>query len=337
MYLITMAHLGEAQGVIENFFLKKTPWGTFEGDQVTLLITGEGPFEAVAKTSSELSRKKYDAVINLGIAGSLHEDQLIGEIYPIRSVYLVIDSKPQFKSFQIQDEGKDCLTSFERILQSHKAQPLKGIAPIVDREAWGVAFACKNQNVPLQVYKLISDQAGQLNACELIKDHAYKYSLQLAQFLENKLNLNQKTSTPDFDLPHDFHFTFTMKHRYQALMEKLTLQEQTSLENITNSIPFEDFKKLEISEKEKASRLITFLEDRLNPTRKIITQKISKWMNPLLKENISIQLDPEWESDKVKFTLEASTDEELFRKALAIKSFSLKDYHQIQQGHFDVE
>ena len=42
MHLITMAHLGEAQGVIDRFNLKKKDQDIYGSDDLILLITGEG-------------------------------------------------------------------------------------------------------------------------------------------------------------------------------------------------------------------------------------------------------------------------------------------------------
>ena len=176
MHLITMAHLGEAQGVIDLFNLKRVTPQVFEGELLVCLITGEGPFEAATLTASQLGQKKFTSVINLGIAGSMSEDLSIGSIHPVRSVYLVIDGKPQFKSFKSFESGLDCVTSFERILNKDKALPLTGLGSLVDREAWGVATAAKSAGIPFQSYKLISDMAGTLGACEVAREKSDEWS-----------------------------------------------------------------------------------------------------------------------------------------------------------------
>ena len=189
MHLITMAHLGEAQALIEEFELKKISPHHFENGQLILLITGEGPFEAASLTSYFLGKRDVKQIINLGIAGSLNDKMSIGEIYSIRSLYLAIDGKPQFKSFKLAEEGVDAITSFERILRPEKARPLSAIAQIVDREAWGVALSAKNFSIPFECAKLISDRAGEIGACELIREEAYSFSQKLSAYLKNKIEI----------------------------------------------------------------------------------------------------------------------------------------------------
>src|SRR5690606_22308536 len=108
----------------------------------------------------------------------------IGEIYPVRMSYLIIGEKPQFKSFKSKNSGLDCLTSFERIISPEKAAPLKGLASLVDREAWGVAYAARSLGIDFESHKLISDVAGTIGACELIKDQATQWSEKLALYLQ---------------------------------------------------------------------------------------------------------------------------------------------------------
>lgn len=181
MHLITMAHPGEALGVIEKFNLKRVTADLFSGENLMLLLTGEGPMEAAIKTALLLPKHPFTEVINLGIAGTLSDEFKVGEIHEVRSLYLVQDLKPSFKTFQASERGLDCLTSFERILDPDKSLRLKGIGTLVDREAWGIVMTAKAHGIKFSSYKIISDVAGSLSACELVKENAPVFSAALAE------------------------------------------------------------------------------------------------------------------------------------------------------------
>lgn len=335
MHLITMAHLGEAQGVIEKFSLKRSSPSFYEGENLCLLLTGEGPFEAATQTALALGKKDYSKVINIGIAGSLKENLQIGDIFEVRSLYLYLENKPAFKSFQASQQGIDCLTSFERILNPEKLIPLKGIASLVDRESWGVAFASKTAGVSFECYKLISDQAGTLGACELVRENAEIWSQKLANYLEQKLEhkIGNKAS---LELK-GFHFTFTMKHKFEDLLSKLSIKEGLSREDILNSLPLKNPSEEKILPKERAIRLLENMEERLNPISKVINQRIESWQNDFEKLGIRVQVDPLLENENVRVSFEAKNDQEIKSKIQALSSMTLTPYQDLLKGILDVE
>ena len=333
MHLITMAHMGEAQGVIENFGLKNISSDLFGNEELLLLLTGEGPLEAATKTAHVLGRYKVDQVLNLGIAGTLDAQYAPGEIHQVRTIYLVNDMRPQFRTFKSSEKGLDCITSFERILDPEKARTLKGMGTLVDREAWGVAMAAKTAGVPFTSFKLISDVAGTLEACELVRDSAEVFSKSLAQFLANRLNKEIKDS---YQLP-GFHFTFSMEHKFSQLIKKISIKEEQSEEMILSSLPVEEMRERKLSPKEKARLLLESLEERIDPTKAMINHKLKLWEKPLKDSGVKIFTDPSLEKESVTFTLEASSDEELNEKARLLQKFSLKSFKEVMNGDFDVE
>ncbi len=330
-----MAHLGEAQAVIENFELKRVTPQYFEGDQMACLITGEGPFEAATQTAAILGQKKFHQVINLGIAGALNTDLKVGTVYEIRSLYLVIEGKPQFKSFISSSTGVDCLTSFERILSPEKAAPLLGVGEIVDREAWGVAMAAKGQGVEFTSYKLISDVAGTLGACELVREEAQVYAQKLAQFLTHKLEI--KTSeNPELEI-EGFYFTFTMRHQFEGMLSKLALREDMPKEDILKSLPLTSIQELKLLPKERAQKLIKIMEERLDPLKKELEQGLEKWKKPFSSKGIQITTDPTWEDPKIKINLQVSTQNELEEKLKALSELKLAPFFSLRNGEIHVE
>lgn len=87
IYLI-MAMPIEAKPIIDFFNLKKssviTKFQVFSNDNITLLISGVGPFKSCIATTFFLSHfelKKDDYIINLGIAGCKSKKESIGDIF----------------------------------------------------------------------------------------------------------------------------------------------------------------------------------------------------------------------------------------------------------------
>lgn len=330
-----MAHAGEAQGVIETFTMTKIRSDLYTHENMVLLLTGEGPFEAATRTALIIPEFNITSVINLGIAGSLSVDLKPGDFVPVRTIYLVQDLKPAFKTFQSLEQGMDCLTSFERILDAEKANILKGIGHLVDREAWGVAMASKTAGIPFKSYKIISDVAGTPGACELIKEEAWELSARLAEKLPELLNV-ESMSEQDISLP-GFHFTFSTRHRYKNLLHKLSIKEEKSSEDMIHDLPVEELRSLEITPKERSKRLLEIMEDRIDPFRKVIAKTTRELQENFQREGFRLQIDPVLENPKVTISLEAGSDEELQSKLDTLQKLSLKPFSDIMKGEFNVE
>ncbi len=335
MQLITMAHLGEAQGVINLFDLKRVTPNLFENDTLSCLITGEGPFEAATAVASQLAKKSYERVLNLGIAGALEPVLKLGEIYPVRSIYLVVEGKPQFKSFKSLEKGLDCITSFERILSPDKALALSGVAALVDREVWGVAMAAKSQGVTFESYKLVSDYAGSLGACEIIKEAAEEYSQKLAQFLATQI---EHTTNPDEQLNLEgFHLTFSTRIKFLQYLKKLSLREEVSEQQILSNLKLESLRDQKLQPKERTRLLLEEMEDKLDPLKKELEKRLTAWKKPFTSQAIDLITDPNWESPEVKISFQVSSQEELAQKLQVLAGMNLRPYQNLRNGEFHVE
>lgn len=335
MFLITMAHLGEAQGVIDLFQLKRLSPQVFEGENLTCLITGEGPFEAATVTAHELGKKTYQKVINLGIAGSLDPKFEVSSLHQVRSVYLVIDGKPQFKSFKSFENGLDCITSLERILCPEKAKILTGVGSLIDREAWGVAMAAKNSHVPFEAYKLISDQAGTLGACELVKENAQNWSLALANKLKEVLGTSDSTAN-EIDLP-GFYFTFSTKHQFQDMLKKISLREELDESAIIESLPLENLIEMKVLPKERTRLLLNIMEGKLDPLKEKLQTELLNWKLPFERKGIQLSTDHTWENPEVKISFIVKHNEDLHDHLKVLSDLNLNPYHDLRNGKVHVE
>jgi hypothetical protein len=329
MHLITTAHLGEAQGVIETFKLKKLSQDIYVGESLVVLITGEGPFEASIKTALTIPKYPFTKVINIGIAGTLDSTLNIGEIYPVRTIYLVQDLKPQFKTFHSFKEGIDCITSFERMLDPEKAKFLRGIGKLVDREAWGVAMAAKVAAIEFISYKLVSDIAGTVDACESIREQAEDFSQKIAEFIKG----DEEIATEDV-IP-GFYFTFSTRHQLDNLTQKLSIKYETK--EVFNLFPVSELQEMKLAPKERTKRLIQLMEQKLDPLKKLIEEKKSLWMKTFEDQGFKVQTDPSFENSDVTISMTVKHDEDLHEKAQQLKNLTVVPFKEILRGNFHVE
>jgi nucleoside phosphorylase len=336
MYLITTAHHGEAQGIIENFQLKKIQSNLYKNEQIVLIITGEGPFEATTMTALTLAKFPISKVINLGIAGSLTPHLKIGDFLKVRTIYLTYGTGPAFKSFPSFPEGVDLITSTERILSPQKALPLKGMGDIVDREAWGVAMASKTAGVKFECYKLISDEAGHLGACELVKIQAQEFSERLALELSSLLNSPVPTHEEQLNLD-GFYFTHSMTHQFKKLLKKLSIKLDLSESQTLDKIDLSFLRSQEIPPKERSLKLLRKMEDLIDPTKKRIEENILQLTQEFSNQGFKLLIDPLLENPKATISFEASSDEDLVEKSQQLAKLSLQSFNRLMNGEFHVE
>ena len=298
MKLITMAHAGEARGSIETFKLERITPHLYRNEELVLILTGEGPFEAATKTSLIIPKYPFSEVINIGIAGSLSPELKIGDFLPVRTHYLINGATPLFKTFQGHSTGVDCLTAFERILDPKKAEPLRGLGGLVDREAWGVAMAARTAELPMRSFKMVSDMAGSIDACELVKDKAVEYGLMLADELVKILDKKDDPAEESF-LPHGLHFTFSTRHQFNNLLRKLSIKNEKTPEEILGSLPLHELRQLDILPKEKTRILLSKMEESIDPVRSMLEKTREEMTKNFLKEGVRIHIDPAWEKSSV--------------------------------------
>ena len=89
--------------------------------------------------------QKITEIINFGVAGILEKSSLfsIGDIIEVRTSYLSLGKKMEFKSFSSSLKPShfdlyDIVTSSKRALKKVDCENLLPFAPLVDREAWAI-------------------------------------------------------------------------------------------------------------------------------------------------------------------------------------------------------
>jgi len=192
MLLLTIAHKGEAQEFIKRAFTQPTDFhfsGVYRDGADILLLTGEGIEQSILRVSSVLTYfgSKIDRVLNMGIAGAVETRLQINQIYGIRQVYHELQKEHEYRPLKCKETHSktDCVTTQQSVLSNKYANSLKVVAPVVDKELWGIGFTCEKYGITFKSYKLISDYAGDsTNPKELISK-APAFSKHLFDFYKN--------------------------------------------------------------------------------------------------------------------------------------------------------
>jgi nucleoside phosphorylase len=333
MKLIHLAHRGEAQQFLKDLDVSadQSMEGLYIGDNEVVLIGSEGIENTLAKLAYCLGRFKISEVLNFGIAGALDKNLNLDEVYEIRTSYC-FNEKIQYKSFQANLKGVDCITTNKRVLESDYAEELSNFAPIVDRELWAIGFVCKTQNIPFSSYKLISDYAGAQTNCFDIKEKAGEYSIILSNTykgLVTKIEVEQEFSIP-------LHLSFTHKKLIDKKMKIASKKYDQSYQTVLENIKFNEILGLEIREKEKVSVFLTRLEEYINPINHKALNLLKKEIEVFEKIGAKIVLDSKLENEDFNLQMKINSQTNIDNLKRACEQFSFSKYQNVWNGEFDV-
>ncbi|MBT4791995.1 MAG: hypothetical protein HON90_10520 [Halobacteriovoraceae bacterium] len=330
MKLLCIAHRGEAQEFIRHHHLKTSDNRFYQNDNLSLLITGEGPWEVMTRLPYYLAKYNITSMINMGIAGSLDSSLALNTIYELRTLYYHNDTKPKFHSYTTtSDTLIDGITTESRVLTDEFAKDLANFAAIVDREAWAIGKVAHEYKIPFQAYKLISDIAGNSTQCFDLKQRAKEYSEKLlTYFLELEDHQQAKLEST---LVFPFKTSFTQQKRLENLFFKLNLYSKLN-ETILKSNVLE----LEIKDKAKANKLIDYLENIANPINTKIHAQMKKITSPFEQIGADIFYDSKLEQKKITLKMEINHQQNIDRLIKKLESFKFSAVESVWQGDFDV-
>lgn len=264
MKLLCFAHKKEAWAFFQKdtYILSPDFKGElYRGADDFILITGEGVLStlfAVTQALSTLINADINEVLNFGVVGALDSRKKLGEIYSIRTVY----AQGEFASFTSFDEGAktDVISSRERLADAQEAQKLLPFAPLVDRELWALAYACKQFKRPFAALKIVSDFADSGHSCQVIKEKAQEYSQALFCHWKNHPLIHARAQNPALPLPHHFYFTTSMERLYQNLLPRLGQFWQKSPADILQMAGLSQIEEKPWTPKQKAQELLQNLK-----------------------------------------------------------------------------
>ncbi|HBF88576.1 MAG TPA: futalosine hydrolase [Bacteroidales bacterium] len=99
--LIVSSTIKEILQLIDKYDFKQITNHIYQCNEITILISGIGIHNISLHTTKQISKKKYDLVINAGIAGSFSQEFQLGEIANVTSdcfADLGIEDGDEFKS-----------------------------------------------------------------------------------------------------------------------------------------------------------------------------------------------------------------------------------------------
>ncbi len=188
--LLVFAHKGEAQAFLTHF--KAGPIrlpslervNLFESSECLILLTGEGKVEAHNKLKSVFpSLKQINFIINLGVAGALSPKLPLGSVALIQKIFALEERSYECALTRTQGNwiAADLVTAEKRILDAKEALPLAQIAPLVDREAHGLAQAALALHLPFISLKVVSDLPWKNAGQDDVRKKAAEWSTLLLQ------------------------------------------------------------------------------------------------------------------------------------------------------------
>lgn len=236
----SFAHHGEARETLESLL----PWskvrhptlrvwkGALRNLDFYLLLTGEGPFQAVREVSQFLCDFPCSYFWNFGLVGALNKGLSIGDTYQIDHVYLTWSDHFEFQSFSLRKPimdlpSKDLITSAQRVLNPQHRETLSAFADLVDRELWGVVFALKPWGIPISSVKWVVDYANSPEVCKNVLKDAERWSLQIRNFVQERIfpcleceafqSIKGSNDLQSFFKDPDYHFTQSMRQSFVKL------------------------------------------------------------------------------------------------------------------------
>ncbi|EQC49250.1 hypothetical protein M899_0689 [Bacteriovorax sp. BSW11_IV] len=341
MKLLTLAHRAEAHTFFKELKLSAVAEvdGLYQDDNIFLLITGEGKEEALAQVSFVLGRfPEITDVFNTGLCGALDPNQEIGSTHFIRTIYCENDGEMIFKSYTTVDKGLDIITSNKRVLEKEYADHLECFAPLVDRELWAIAHACKLFHKPLRSVKLVSDHANGNEICKMVRDKQEEY----AEYLFDKMmpllsdSLVQKIESPENDIFSKAHFSLSMQRKYNSTLHSLELKYNFTEQDVFNEIKVNEILEENWAPKRKALAILEKMNALLSPYKIKLEEKTKIFLSPLSKYDIVARPDKDFDNVKLQFTFTATSSEELELKLHALKKIDYNQYKSIIFGEDDV-
>lgn len=187
MQLITFATYEEAQGSLDLFKAKEIKRGFYESDIGYIAITGIGPFAAFYS----LQNINFDQIVNIGLAGSLRDDIILGSIHPVASCQKHAwhpkgtDSSlaSDFPTLILENKGLRLRTLDFPLYNGHDS--LRNECDLIDMEGYGIALIAKTKQKPCKLYKLVSDYCNKESSL-VIKNKIDEYSRKIALYLKGE-------------------------------------------------------------------------------------------------------------------------------------------------------
>jgi nucleoside phosphorylase len=345
---LVFAHKGEAQSFLNQQnakLLKQSSFSIWETPKYFVLLSGEGIEESLFALSSLLAEYKdsVSRIINFGIAGALKKNIELNSIYPVSVVIAEgHNAQPEFKSFSCKDTESCyyCISARTRVKDDDYAAKLSLHAELVDREAFGFAFAAKAHKKEFLCYKLVSDLAGAGTFCFDIKEQAALYSEQMYDYYFQNLAAEetQKQKNTDDNLEQlktlGFHFSQSQKAQFSKLSHFLKAKAPKSFASIMREENLVQITEEFHRPKDRSRALLDEIQNALNPFHNQIYDKLHTWFKDKPSSLKQVNTDPQWEKNWIRLHLEIRNEEDKQEALEFIKHLPLSEFQKIFEGEY---
>src|SRR5690606_36171843 len=127
--------------------------------------------------------------------------------------------------------------------------------------------------------------AGELNACEPVKELAHEASNKLLTYYLNFAWPKREVAAIEIA---GFHFTFTQQKEIQKLIQKLCIKFHNSLHDWLHHPVVKELQEQELLPKQRTKELTNFLRQQLDPFAYNKQQFLTDCFAPLRQEQIDI-------------------------------------------------
>lgn len=351
MRLLIFAHRGEASSFIKGLGCKMHTTAEnlsyWSNSRDFILVCGEGSLSCAVTLAHFLTsfKPRISEIVNLGVAGSLLNDDGLQKIYEIRTVYgEESKNKIAYQSFSTdcphgiqslvapnQPPSKDCVSASQRVLDSEYAHELAHYAPIVDRELWTIAFICKKFNLPWRSIKIISDRPTanpQTFSCEWVADQSSEFSSRLFEYYQTHFLQKKSPQSPVVtdaapNLFKGLHTTHSQTIALSRLLKTLERQRQLTSATLFRQLEADNVIReiiaLKIPSKQKTQRIIQYIESMVSPVKKEVFNQLRNLQKRFKNKGIAFHFDPELESRSfnIKKSFKTNKDFDEFKKNLS--------------------
>ncbi|MCB0414184.1 MAG: hypothetical protein KDD50_07615 [Bdellovibrionales bacterium] len=350
MNLLIFAHRNEALPFIQksNSWLSEKFTGVYKSNEEIILICGEGIEAAIGKTSALLGylqaqEVSIEKVYNIGVAGSLSDRIEIQKIYSLRTIYCEQKESLRFKSFTTADTEAlvDGVSSDNRVLTDTYAQELNILGDTVDREAWGIAYACAIFKIPFYCFKIISDRAGSLTNCFEVKASYSIYSQKLFAFYNDFISIHKASPVKSNPEPHTFfenHFYFTQSTLLQ-IKKLIDILEKRGLpiKDIQSSKEYQLLIGSDLHPKKKTQELILLLKDFVDPMDSLARNQILSAIKDLNYGKNKVTFDPQLEACEINLHSRIESQKDLDTLVAKLVQFNFSEIEKIFNGEINLE
>ena len=180
------------------------PWPVYQAEiasqRIIIIVTGMGMSSAKKAIEFIIENYVINSVYNCGVAGSLCDELVVGDIVNVTRSWIYqagefheIDYPVSGHTNHLKGYLDGVLLTIDRpVFDRHQKKFLSGVAQLVDMEGGIIAILCKQNNIPCQLIKVISDFSIErnqlaLNLGNVSKELAYRLKIDITGLFSQEM------------------------------------------------------------------------------------------------------------------------------------------------------